>query len=100
MAAPKNHLTKYLRDPCGVRVHEAERLFDALLEQMKSILESGEDILLSSSGKFCVRETPARRGAKSSDRGRSDAAGEARGVIQAIRSVEAKDKRAKMSLQN
>jgi integration host factor subunit alpha len=35
---------------------------EALLEIMKKTLESGEDVLISGFGKFCVKEKSDRRG--------------------------------------
>jgi len=37
-------------------------LFSGLVEIMKGTLESGEDILISGFGKFCVKEKRERRG--------------------------------------
>jgi integration host factor subunit alpha len=37
-------------------------LVDSLLEIIKKTLESGEDILISGFGKFCVKEKRKRRG--------------------------------------
>jgi integration host factor subunit alpha len=37
-------------------------VFEKLLEIIKSTLESGEDILISGFGKFCVNEKNARKG--------------------------------------
>ena len=41
---------------------EAAQTFQALLEIMKQTLESGEDILISGFGKFCVKEKKERKG--------------------------------------
>ena len=41
---------------------EAARTFESLMEIMKQTLESGEDILISGFGKFCVKEKKARKG--------------------------------------
>jgi len=40
----------------------ASDIVEDLLEIMKSTLESGEDILISGFGKFCVKEKKARKG--------------------------------------
>ena len=41
---------------------EAAQSFQSLLEVMKQTLESGEDVLISGFGKFCVKEKKERRG--------------------------------------
>jgi integration host factor subunit alpha len=41
---------------------EASRAIESLLEILKSTLESGEDVLISGFGKFCVNEKAERRG--------------------------------------
>ncbi len=41
---------------------ESAEVFETLLEIIKSTLESGEDILISGFGKFCVNEKEARKG--------------------------------------
>jgi integration host factor subunit alpha len=40
----------------------SSELVEALLEIMKGTLESGEDILISGFGKFCVKDKGQRRG--------------------------------------
>ena len=41
---------------------EAAQTFQALLEIMKQTLESGEDVLISGFGKFCVKKKNERKG--------------------------------------
>ena len=41
---------------------EAVRIVETLLELIKGRLESGEDVLISGFGKFCVKHKKARRG--------------------------------------
>ena len=41
---------------------EAARTFQSLMEVMKHTLESGEDVLISGFGKFCVKEKKERKG--------------------------------------
>ena len=41
---------------------DAVRYVETLLEIIKSRLESGEDVLISGFGKFCVKDKRARRG--------------------------------------
>jgi len=41
---------------------EAAQTFQSLMEIMKQTLESGEDVLISGFGKFCVKEKKERKG--------------------------------------
>jgi integration host factor subunit alpha len=43
------------------KIHSLE-IFETLLEIMKKTLESGDDVMISNFGKFCVREKRERRG--------------------------------------
>lgn len=51
----KRHLTERVCDNCGFRMRQSTAAVETLLELMKSVLESGEDVLISGFGKFCVR---------------------------------------------
>ncbi len=62
MAVTKRQLTECVYDRCGFGMREAAAAVETLLELIKSELESGEDVLISGFGKFCVRDKPARRG--------------------------------------
>ena len=42
--------------------YQSARVLESLLETMKRTLESGEDILVSGFGKFCVCEKSERKG--------------------------------------
>ena len=46
----------------GLSGKQSSDIMEALLELMKKTLESGEDILISGFGKFCVKEKGRRRG--------------------------------------
>ena len=41
---------------------EAAQTFQSLMEIIKQTLESGEDVLISGFGKFCVKEKKERKG--------------------------------------
>lgn len=43
-------------------IQEAQGIVEDLLEIIKSALESGEDVLVSGFGKFCVNEKAPRKG--------------------------------------
>ena len=46
----------------GYPNNRASELVEILLEIVKKVLESGDDVLISGFGRFCVREKTARRG--------------------------------------
>jgi nucleoid DNA-binding protein len=54
MALTKNDLVKTLAKENGYPVNQTIEIVETLLEIIKSKLASGEDVLISSFGKFCV----------------------------------------------
>jgi integration host factor subunit alpha len=62
MPVTKIELIGLLRDGLNCRRDEALSLLEALLETMKSTLESGEDILISGFGKFKILKKSERLG--------------------------------------
>ena len=62
MTLTKAHIVDQIRDEIGFTRNECSELVESLLEIIKSRLESGEDVLVSGFGKFCVREKRERRG--------------------------------------
>ena len=50
----------YIHSGCSKK--ESIELMESLLNLMKKTLESGEDVLISGFGKFCVKEKSERRG--------------------------------------
>jgi len=68
MAMTKSDIIKQV-EALGFTRKKTTETVENLLEIIKSRLESGEDILISGFGKFCMRE-------KSSRRGRNPATGE------------------------
>ncbi|MBW2632202.1 MAG: integration host factor subunit alpha [Deltaproteobacteria bacterium] len=46
----------------GYSMQRSDELFESVMEIMKSTLESGEDVLISGFGKFCVNEKNERKG--------------------------------------
>lgn len=55
-------IIKEIRSNTTLNKKQSRETFEALLEIMKETLESGEDILFSGFGKFCVKEKRERRG--------------------------------------
>ena len=46
----------------GFTKKKSEEIFEAIVEIMKTTLTSGDDLLISGFGKFCVKETNERVG--------------------------------------
>lgn len=62
MTLTKDHLVSALAKANGYPRNQAIELIETLLELIKSKLVSGEDVLISGFGKFCVRRKRERRG--------------------------------------
>ena len=62
MALTKADIIEAVAKQNGYTINRSFELIETLLEIIKSSLESGEDVLISGFGKFCVNEKNARRG--------------------------------------
>ena len=62
MVLTKAKIIEAVAEQNGVPKNRSSKVVESLLELIKSTLESGEDVLISGFGKFCVREKNARRG--------------------------------------
>ena len=62
MALSKRLIIDRIYNNCGCSKSKATELTDSILETIKKSLESGEDVLITGFGKFCIREKNARRG--------------------------------------
>jgi integration host factor subunit alpha len=62
MALIKADIIATIQKENGFTESHSTELVEQLLEIIKSTLESGEDILVSGFGKFCVKEKQERRG--------------------------------------
>ena len=62
MPITKAHFIDALYNNVGYSRAKSIELVDSLLKIIKTTLESGEDVLISGFGKFCVREKKERRG--------------------------------------
>ena len=58
----KSDIVNALQRKNGYSRKMATESVDALLEQIKTTLESGEDVLVSGFGKFCIKTKKKRRG--------------------------------------
>ena len=78
MTTTKDEIVKSLAKENGFQKKRAIEIVENLLELIKFTLASGEDVLISGFGKFCVKEKRQRKG-------RNPATGE--GLILAARRV-------------
>lgn len=62
MTLTKADIVEAIVEQIGFTKNHSSEIVETLLELIKSTLESGEDVLLSGFGKFCVKEKEARRG--------------------------------------
>jgi integration host factor subunit alpha len=62
MTLTKDHLVGAVAEANNYPRNRSVELIETLLEIIKSKLVSGEDVLISGFGKFCVREKRQRRG--------------------------------------
>jgi len=75
MALTKAQIIEEISNRNGFTMKKSTELMESLLEILKSALESGEDVLISGFGKFCVKDKNARRGRNPCNRRRYDALG-------------------------
>ena len=62
MSLTKDQIKDTIHLEQGVPKAKASELIESLLELIKDTLASGEDVLISGFGKFCVRDKKERRG--------------------------------------
>jgi len=62
MALTKADIIEVVYKEIGLPKNRCTELVETLLEIIKGTLESGEDVLISGFGKFCVKEKKQRRG--------------------------------------
>ncbi|MDB4442464.1 integration host factor subunit alpha [bacterium] len=62
MTLTKSHLIDAIAEQNGFAKKQSTETVETILELIKSTLESGEDVLISGFGKFCVKEKRERRG--------------------------------------
>jgi integration host factor subunit alpha len=62
MTLTKESITRSLFDRLDLSKAASAKAVEATFEIIKKTLESGEDVLLSGFGKFCVKEKGKRRG--------------------------------------
>jgi integration host factor subunit alpha len=62
MTLTKANIVDAVAEQTGYTKNQSSELIETLLEIMKRTLESGEDVLVSGFGKFCVKTKHERRG--------------------------------------
>jgi integration host factor subunit alpha len=62
MTLTKDHLVSTVAEANGFQKKRSIEIVETLLNIIKSKLASGENVLISGFGKFCVREKRERRG--------------------------------------
>jgi integration host factor subunit alpha len=62
MALTKADIVEAVQSEIGFTRHHSTNIVESLIELIKSKLASGEDVLVSGFGKFCVNEKRERRG--------------------------------------
>jgi integration host factor subunit alpha len=80
MSLTKADIVDSICNHCGCSKTQSIELMESILETMKKALESGEDVLISGFGKFCVKEK-SERGARNPHTGNDLMLGSRRVVI-------------------
>jgi len=62
MTLTKNHIVTSISKDVGFTKKDSVTLVETLLELVKKTLETGEDVLISGFGKFCIKTKNARKG--------------------------------------
>lgn len=62
MTLTKAQIVEIIAEQNGFPRNKSIEILENLIEIIKSTLESGEDVLVSGFGKFCVKEKGRRRG--------------------------------------
>jgi integration host factor subunit alpha len=62
MALTKIQIVESVQNQTGFTKNRSSELVETLLEIIKSTLASGEDVLISNFGKFCVKQKQVRKG--------------------------------------
>ena len=57
-----NFIVEQIQTGCGFPRNRSAEITESLLEPIKSSLASGDDVLVSGFGKFCVKEKNERKG--------------------------------------
>ena len=61
-ALTKSDIVDAVQTEIGFTRHQATEIVESLIELIKATLASGDDVLVSGFGKFCVQDKSERRG--------------------------------------
>ena len=62
MTLTKNQIVESIHDETGLPKNKSTEIVETLLEIIKRTLASGEDVMISNFGRFCVKEKAERKG--------------------------------------
>ena len=62
MSITKAQIANEIAQLNGFSKRQSDKIVDGVLELIKKTLESGDDVLISNFGKFCVKDKKARKG--------------------------------------
>ena len=62
MALTKNDIVEQIQAGLGFPKNQSVDITETLLELIKASLESGDDVIVSGFGKFCVKDKKERKG--------------------------------------
>ena len=62
MALTKHDIAEQVQAKLGFPKNQSVEITESVLETIKATLESGDDVLVSGFGKFCVKEKRERKG--------------------------------------
>ena len=62
MALTKKDIVEQVQSELGFQLKKSVEITETILEIIKSTLESGDDVLVSGFGKFCVKDKRERKG--------------------------------------
>ena len=62
MTLTKDQIVNSIASQIGFTKNHSSEILEALLEIIKKTLETGDDVLITGFGKFCVKEKKSRRG--------------------------------------
>ena len=62
MTMTKWRIIELISEKTGLSRRDSTQITESLIEIVKSSLSSGDDVLISGFGKFCVKEKAERRG--------------------------------------
>ena len=62
MSLTKIQIVESIHNQIGLPKNKSTEIFETFLEIIKSTLSSGEDVLITNFGRFCVKEKRKRKG--------------------------------------